>query len=91
MHSREAVEEGLGQTTAAAPLLNGILCCKYAEAGRAGKCLGQLGNVHLSSVVQQGVQALQNALTCRQQTARLLLKDLRIPRKFHAPDSMPDP
>ncbi len=55
VHSREAVEEGLGQPTAAAPLLNGILCCKDAEAGRAGKSLGQLGNVHLGSVVQQGV------------------------------------
>ena len=63
VHSREAIEKGLGQAAAAAPLLDRVLRCKDAEAGRAGEGLGELWDVHLSSVVQQGIQALQNALT----------------------------
>ena len=74
VHSREAVEEGLGQAAAAAALLDGVLRCKAAGAGRAGKGLGQLGDVHLGSVVQQGIQALQNALTCRQHTTKSCLQ-----------------
>ena len=63
MHPREAIKKRLWQATAAAALLHGVLRAKDAEAGRAGKCLAQLRDEHLRSVVQQGVQALQHALT----------------------------
>ena len=58
MNTREAVEKGLGQAAAAAALLHGVLRRKDTEAGRAGKRLGQLRDVHFSPVVQKGVQTL---------------------------------
>ena len=66
MDACEAVEKRLGQAAAAAALLHRVLRRKHAEAGRAGERLGQLGDVHFSPVVQEGVQTLKNALTCRQ-------------------------
>lgn len=62
MHPREAVEEGLGEALAAAPLLQGVLCGEEAEVGVALKGGAQFGDEHLSAVVQDGVQALQNGL-----------------------------
>ena len=40
VHACEAVEEGFGQATAVAALLDRVLCSKDAEAGRAGEGLG---------------------------------------------------
>lgn len=64
MHAREAVEEGLGQATAAAALLHRVLCRKDPERGRALEAGAQLRNEHLRPVIKERIQALQDALTC---------------------------
>lgn len=58
----EAVEEGLGQALAPAPLLQGVLGRKQVEGAWALEGLSQLGYEDFCSVVQHGVQPFQHAL-----------------------------
>lgn len=63
----EAVEEGLGQALAPAPLLQGVLGRKQVEGGGALESLPQLRYEHLCPVVKYGVQAFQHTLACQVQ------------------------
>lgn len=76
MDAREAVEEGLGQASAAAALLHWVLRCEDPEGGRALEAGAQLWNVHLRPVIEKRVQTLQHALTCKSKTTYELLLSL---------------
>ena len=62
MNPAEAVEKGLGQALAAAPLLQGVLGRKQVEGAGALEGLSQLGDEDLCSVVQHSVQPFQHTL-----------------------------
>jgi len=57
---REAVEEGLGEALAAAPLLQRVLAAEDAEGGRARERGAELRDVDGGTVVEAGVEPLEH-------------------------------
>eukprot|EP00966_Prymnesium_polylepis_P115160 2661968-Prymnesium_polylepis.1 len=61
-HLREAVEERLRETLAAAALLQRVLAAEDAEAGRTVEGGAELRDVDGRAVVEAGVEALEDRL-----------------------------
>ena len=64
MHPVEAIQEGLSYDAKPATLLQGVLGSKKSESGWASESLPQLWDEYFCTMIQDGIQALQDALTC---------------------------